>query len=212
QQRTVSRAHSRRLFRRDTVSRAHQAIETIAAFSRINVAIGQNGHCLARIVSAGIEVRHVICLRIGRPKVVIATPEFQTEIAFNLPTGGYIGLKLIEAEETDWVVVGFAVGAKVSQQRVGERIASSYSVSTRVESKRAGINRPAVLILSISDIKEPRLNCVLAPNDRQVVARSDIRSRREQGSRRSIEGRCIIGACKAGDGGIRNAVPKATAG
>src|SRR5712671_6891015 len=95
-----------------------------------------DSHCLARIVTTGIKVRRVVCLSIGWPKVIEASAEFKAEIASDLPAIGGISLVLIEPEESDGVVVGFAITPKVSQQRISKSVARALG-SIRVESERA---------------------------------------------------------------------------
>ncbi len=82
--------------------------------------------------------------------MIEARAEFKTEFARDLPAIGGISLVLIEAKESDGVIVGFVVGAKVAQQRIGKSV-SRRLAAVRVEGEVARVPGSTVLVFTIAD-------------------------------------------------------------
>src|SRR6266446_7439057 len=203
-------ADSSDLIRRNAAAGAHQSIEPIPTFSRIDVAFAgagrDDGDRLGRIIKARIKVRHVVLLGVGRRIVIEARAKLQAQLRSYLPTVRPKRLNLIEAEKSNRIIICFIVRTKVPQQRIGERITCGPGVATGAETKVAGIARAPVLILSIANIDDPHLHRVFSMNQGKVVACRDVGGRRQQRSRWAAE------TGKSGDVGIRNAIVETAAG
>src|SRR5260370_1913167 len=116
-----------------------------------------------------IEVRHVVCLGIGRHKVVEPPSDLEAEAASGLPAVGNVPFVLVEAKESDWIVVCFIVRPEVSQQCVGKSIAGSRGITTLVESQVACVTGASILIFAYADNQHTSLEGVLTSTDWQVV-------------------------------------------
>src|SRR5713226_219561 len=107
-------ADSSDLIRRNAAAGAHQSIEPISTFGRINVAAGtDDGDRLGRIIKARIKVRHVVLLGVGRRIVIEARAKLQAQLRSYLPTVRPKRLNLIEAEKSNRIIIRFIVRTKV---------------------------------------------------------------------------------------------------
>ena len=114
QQRAIGGADASHLLGRNTVAGAHQTIEAISTSGRVDVATGRDdGYRLAWIVKAGIKIRHVVRLSKGWRKVIKARAKLEAQPGSYLPTVSRIGLKLVEAEKSDRIVICFIVSTEV---------------------------------------------------------------------------------------------------
>src|SRR6266446_7033408 len=200
-------ADSSDLIRRNAAAGAHQSIEPIPTFSRIDVATGtDDGDRLGRIIKARIKVRHVVLMGEGRRIVIEARAKLQAQLRSYLPTVRPKRLKLIEAEKSNRIIICFIVSPKVPQQRIGERITCGPGVATGAESNVAGIARSPVLVFAIANVDDSHLHRVLSVDQGKVVACRDVGGRRQQRSRWAAE------TGKSGDVGIRNAIVETAAG
>src|SRR5262249_59214875 len=124
------------------------------------------------IVTARIEIRHVVSLRVSWPKVVITRAVFEAQSRRNLPAISDVRLVLIEAEEPNRIVVSLVIRSEISQERIGKRIEGSIWVGTAaVECQISRVDGAAVLILAIAHNVNAHLDRVLAGDQGKVIAR-----------------------------------------
>src|SRR6185503_13988708 len=110
---TVAAGHASELFRRHTVTGAHEPVETIATSGPVDVSVRENRDGLRRIVKRRIEVRHVVGLRVDRLAKLVTHTELETQPAIHFPTVGNKRFRLGETEKAQRIEGLFAVSSEI---------------------------------------------------------------------------------------------------
>src|SRR2546428_7366821 len=137
--------------------------------------------------------------------MLIPQAEFHTELSIHLPTNRSIDLELREAEESDRIACGLSVSTVVAQQCVGESIICRVGIAAGTETHVAGVDRAPVLVFAISNHYGASFERVTAVNPGEIIARLDIRGRRQQ------RGGGPVPTGESRDGHLRYAIVKTTA-
>ena len=134
-----------------------------------------------------------------------AQTEFHAQLSIHFPTVRSVGLELREAEESDRIACRLCVSTEVAQQCVGESVVRRVGIAARTETHVAGVDRAPVLVFAISDHYCTGFERVTAVNPGEVIARLDIRGRRQQ------RGGGPVPTGESRDGHLRDAIVKTTA-
>ena len=119
--RTIPVGHADKLVSRYTVARADQAIETIAAFRRINRAAARvKRDSLGGIELAGVKAHDIVRLCVGWSSVLISQAKLEAEAPSSFPRVVDIGFDVREPEVSDGIIRRLRVRSKVSQQGVSQ--------------------------------------------------------------------------------------------
>src|SRR6185503_16179544 len=130
--RTVAAWHASEFFRRHTIARPNEPVETIAASGRVDVSIRENRHRLRRVVTRRIEVREIVRLRVDWLTELVSHAELETQLAIHFPTVRDERFRLREAEKAHRIESLFAVSSKISEQCVRERVIAGPCVTAGV--------------------------------------------------------------------------------
>ena len=134
-----------------------------------------------------------------------AQAEFHTQLSIHLPTVRSVGLELREAEESDRIACRLCVSTEVAQQCVGESVVRRVGIAARTETHVAGVDRAPVLVFAIANYYCASFERVTAVNPGEIIARLDIRGRRQQ------RGGGPVPTGEIRDGHLRDAIVKTTA-
>src|SRR6185295_17227696 len=148
--RTVAARYASKFFLRHTVAGAHEAVETIATFGRVDVSVRENRDRLRRIVTRRIEVREIVGLRVDWLAILVTHAELETQLAIHFPTVCDKRFGLRETEKAHRIEGLFAVRSEISEQRIGERVVRRASVAAGIEVDLARVNRAGVWIDAIA--------------------------------------------------------------
>src|SRR6185437_7541096 len=187
------------LIGRNAASGADQTVVWIARAGN-DLAPCDNGDGAGGVVNGGIEVGHIVALRIHGGDELPANTILDAEIPGRLPGVLSESLGLIEAEVAGRIGAGFVVAVKVAEQCIGESVAGGVRVSAGVEADVAGIARPPVLVDTVTDIDAAELEEVIALDDRNRITQLNVGGGRVQSKVWSLE------AGERGDADLRNAI------
>src|SRR5207249_10395865 len=91
-----------------------------------------------------------------------------------------ISFELRKAEESDRIACGLGVSTEVAQQCIGESVVRRVGIAARTETHVAGVDRAPVLVFAIANYYCASFERVTAVNPGEIIARLDIRGRRQQ--------------------------------